>query len=210
LQDDENTEFTTTGKIMTTPINNMTDTWDVGATVYTAIKMTITDTAFAAGSQMLDITTAVGSNFFRVDEAGNISFTGYMQYAPIVAPAHSEGLVFYNNVRETLSYYNATTGIENNIGEEVWKPVWNDTGVQIDDGSPVYHILSRQMVIFCVERRKAWRILQSRVGVINHDYIAQKEIIAQIDNGEISVEDFLNNGRGDGSVKKEELKQENV
>jgi len=66
------------------------------------------------------------------------------------------------------------------------------------------------MVIFCVERRKAWRILQSRVGVINHDYIAQKEIIAQIDSGEMSVEDFLNNGRGDGSVQKEELEQENV
>jgi pyruvate-ferredoxin/flavodoxin oxidoreductase len=79
-----------------------------------------------------------------------------------------------------------------------------------DDGSPVYHVLSRQMVIFCVERRKAWRILQSRVGVINHDYIAQKEILAQIDNGELSVEDFLNNNRGEGSILKEELKQENV
>jgi pyruvate-ferredoxin/flavodoxin oxidoreductase len=79
-----------------------------------------------------------------------------------------------------------------------------------DDGSPVYHILSRQMVIFCVERRKAWRILQSRVGVINHDYIAQKEIIKQIDSGEMSIEDYFNNGRGDGLEEKEELKQENV
>ena len=59
----------------------------------------------------------------------------------------------------------------------------------------VYHILSRQMVIFCVERRKAWRILLSRVGIINNDYIAQKEILAQIDNGEMSVEDFLYNRR---------------
>jgi pyruvate-ferredoxin/flavodoxin oxidoreductase len=66
------------------------------------------------------------------------------------------------------------------------------------------------MVIFCVERRKAWRILQSRVGVINHDYIAQKEIIKQIDSGEMSIEDYFNNGRGDGLEEKEELKQENV
>ncbi|MCH7769906.1 MAG: hypothetical protein IIA49_02645, partial [Bacteroidetes bacterium] len=62
-----------------------------------------------------------------------------------------------------------------------------------DDGSPVYHILSRQMVIFCVERRKAWRILQSRAGIENKDYLAQKELLTKIDKGELSVEDFLNN-----------------
>ncbi len=40
------------------------------------------------------------------------------------------------------------------------------------EGNEVYHIVSRQMVIFCIERRKAWRLLQSRAGVENKDYVA--------------------------------------
>ena len=61
-----------------------------------------------------------------------------------------------------------------------------------EDGSPVYHVLSRQMVLFCVERRKSWRIIQSRAGIENQDYLAQKELLAKIDSGELTIEDFLN------------------
>lgn len=77
-----------------------------------------------------------------------------------------------------------------------------------DDGSPVYHILSRQMVIFCVERRKAWRILQSRAGIENKDYLAQKELLTKIDKGELSVEDFLNNNVDVGTTEKVQLEKE--
>jgi pyruvate-ferredoxin/flavodoxin oxidoreductase len=60
-----------------------------------------------------------------------------------------------------------------------------------DAGEPVYHILSRQMVIFCVERRKAWRILQSKAGIVNEDYLALKELLSRIDAGELSVQDVI-------------------
>ena len=40
--------------------------------------------------------------------------------------------------------------------------------------------LSRHMVLFCVERRKAWRMLQSRAGVQNLDYSAQKAVLAAL------------------------------
>ena len=33
------------------------------------------------------------------------------------------------------------------------------------------------MVIFCVERRKSWRIIQSRAGIENQDYLDQKELL---------------------------------
>ena len=62
-----------------------------------------------------------------------------------------------------------------------------------EDGSPVYHILSRQMVLFCVERRKSWRLLQSRAGIVNRDYIEQKELLAKIDGGEMTAEEFYKN-----------------
>ena len=54
--------------------------------------------------------------------------------------------------------------------------------------------LSRQMVLFNVERRKAWRMLQSRAGVTNKDYEAQKVLLAKVDKGEISIEDLKANG----------------
>ena len=73
---------------------------------------------------------------------------------------------------------------------------------------PVYHILSRQMVIFCVERRKAWRILQSRAGIENKDYLAQKELLTKIDKGELSVEDFLNNNVDVETTEKVQLEKE--
>jgi len=52
-----------------------------------------------------------------------------------------------------------------------------------------YYAVSRQMVLFAVERRKSWRMLQSRAGIVNKDYLAQKAFLARMDKGEISLAD---------------------
>ena len=49
--------------------------------------------------------------------------------------------------------------------------------------------ISRQLVLFCVERRKAWRMLQSKAGVTNIDYLAQKEAIASFDEDGVAMAD---------------------
>jgi pyruvate-ferredoxin/flavodoxin oxidoreductase len=59
------------------------------------------------------------------------------------------------------------------------------------NGNEVYHTLSRQMVAFAVERRKAWRILQSRAGIENKDYDDQRALLARMEKEELSVEDVL-------------------
>jgi hypothetical protein len=46
-------------------------------------------------------------------------------------------------------------------------------------------------VLFCVERRKAWRMLQSKAGIENKEYKAQRAILADVDAGKISREDFF-------------------
>lgn len=56
---------------------------------------------------------------------------------------------------------------------------------------PVTMKLSRQLVLFCVERRKAWRLLQSKVGIQNTEYAAQRAILADVDAGIISKEDLF-------------------
>ena len=50
-----------------------------------------------------------------------------------------------------------------------------------------FYSVTRQMVLFAVERRKAWRMLQSKAGVINRDYLAQKSLLAKIDQGQLPL-----------------------
>jgi pyruvate-ferredoxin/flavodoxin oxidoreductase len=63
------------------------------------------------------------------------------------------------------------------------------------DGSFRYHTMSRQMVLFCVERRKAWRMLQSRAGIENPDYDKQKALLAKVDAGEITIDQLREGGK---------------
>jgi pyruvate-ferredoxin/flavodoxin oxidoreductase len=57
-----------------------------------------------------------------------------------------------------------------------------------------YRAISRQLVLFCVERRKAWRMLQSKAGIVNKDYAAQKSILADVDAGRVSKEELFARG----------------
>ncbi len=70
-----------------------------------------------------------------------------------------------------------------------------DFGVVIefedDEGNRQRAALSRQLVLFCVERRKGWRHLQSRAGIENLDYKAQRRVLARVDQGEIPAAEFL-------------------
>ena len=56
---------------------------------------------------------------------------------------------------------------------------------------PEYRAISRQLVLFCVERRKAWRMLQSKAGIVNKEYQAQKALLADVDAGKVPMADFL-------------------
>ncbi len=61
-------------------------------------------------------------------------------------------------------------------------------------GDADYRAISRQLVLFCVERRKAWRMLQSKAGIVNKDYAAQRSILAEVDAGKISKEELFTRG----------------
>jgi pyruvate-ferredoxin/flavodoxin oxidoreductase len=70
-----------------------------------------------------------------------------------------------------------------------------DFGVYIRVGGAAgaieYRALSRQLVLFCVERRKAWRMLQSKAGIENREYKAQRALLADVDADKISQEELL-------------------
>jgi len=72
-----------------------------------------------------------------------------------------------------------------------------DFGVFIqweENGKTEYRALSRQLVMFCTERRKSWRMLQSKAGIVNKEYLAQKAILADVDAGKLPVEELFTRG----------------
>ena len=72
-----------------------------------------------------------------------------------------------------------------------------DFGVFIqmeENGKTEYRAISRQLVMFCVERRKAWRVLQSMAGIVNREYAAQKEVLAAVDADKISLAELFAHG----------------
>jgi pyruvate-ferredoxin/flavodoxin oxidoreductase len=72
-----------------------------------------------------------------------------------------------------------------------------DFGVYISleqDGKTIYYALSRQLVMFCVERRKAWRMLQSKAGIVNKEYAAQRDLLAEVDSGKLPLEELFAHG----------------
>jgi pyruvate-ferredoxin/flavodoxin oxidoreductase len=69
-----------------------------------------------------------------------------------------------------------------------------DFGVYIqfdESGKTEYRAISRQLVMFCVERRKAWRMLQSKAGIVNREYAAQRELLAEVDAGKLPLAEFF-------------------
>ena len=56
----------------------------------------------------------------------------------IGTPAHSEGLVFYDNEENALAIYVDEPHVTLQVGQEQWVHVRNDTGSTIADGSAVY------------------------------------------------------------------------
>jgi pyruvate-ferredoxin/flavodoxin oxidoreductase len=72
-----------------------------------------------------------------------------------------------------------------------------DFGVYItveNEGKVTHHALSRQLVMFCVERRKAWRMLQSKAGIVNREYLAQKAILAEVESGKLPLDELFTRG----------------
>ncbi len=59
------------------------------------------------------------------------------------------------------------------------------TRVPEPDGSLAPIGISRQMVLFCVERRKAWRMLQSKAGITSWDRLAQERVLREHDSGDV-------------------------
>jgi len=66
--------------------------------------------------------------------------------------------------------------------------------IQGANGDAEYRAISRQLVLFSIERRKAWRMLQSKAGIENLEYKAQRSILSDVDAGRVSKEELFARG----------------
>jgi pyruvate-ferredoxin/flavodoxin oxidoreductase len=82
-----------------------------------------------------------------------------------------------------------------NKEHHAYVPEFN-TLVTVDRGGKTVQLLcSRQMVLFCVERRRAWRMLQSRAGIANEDYRAQRDLLERLKSDDITQENLVSDTR---------------
>ena len=92
---------------VTVPLSNLTDTWNAGGTVFTAIKMNVTNTASAAGSKLIDLQIG-GNSLLNVDNQG-IYFrsSGNANYGIIGNAGLSDQDIFFgsNSGTSFISHY---------------------------------------------------------------------------------------------------------
>jgi len=68
----------------------------------------------------------------------DIEFDAINLDTALSAPAHSEGLMFYDQTNKSLAVYNDETDITLQVGQEEYVRVYNATGAIIDNGKLVY------------------------------------------------------------------------
>lgn len=90
-------------------------------------------------------------------------------FLPVAAPAHSEGLLFYDSTDKSLTYYNDEADVSMNIGRELWVRVRNDSGSPILNGKVVY-INDAVGQLPTIRLARADSAVTSRViGIATHD-----------------------------------------
>jgi pyruvate-ferredoxin/flavodoxin oxidoreductase len=109
-----------------------------------------------------------------------------------IKPEQAEKLVALDNMLVRITQQDVVYRYYLNPEHRSYIP---DFGVFIlvsdESGKCTTYAISRQLVLFCVERRKAWRMLQSKAGIVNREYQAQKAILADLDSGKITRDEFF-------------------
>jgi pyruvate-ferredoxin/flavodoxin oxidoreductase len=111
-----------------------------------------------------------------------------------IKPEQAEKMILLDNMLVRITQQDVVYRYYVKPGHRAYIP---DFGVYIKqevDGKTIYYALSRQLVMFCVERRKAWRMLQSKAGIVNKEYLAQKAILADVDAGKLPMDELFTRG----------------
>ncbi len=101
----------------------------------------------------------------------------------------AEGLVHLDDMLQLIRQNDV---VQRRVFDPTHRSFVEDFGVYIETedakGNVKTMAISRQLVLFAVERRKSWRLLQSKAGVTNIDYLAQKQALDSFDEDQVPME----------------------
>ena len=124
----------------TSDIFNLTDTWNAGATTFTAIKMNVTDTASASGSLLLDLQVGGITKFFvrkdgYIATASSFDASGYIAASSLIQTGtnfnliSNTGLVQFGASSDAILGRNAAASLRLGAADAA-APVAQTLGVQ--------------------------------------------------------------------------------
>lgn len=87
-------------------IYDLLDTWNNAGTVFSGIKLNVTNTASAAGSKLIDLQIG-GSTFFNVDKSGQVALLAGTALLPSIVPSGDTNTGIWFPAADTIA---ASTG----------------------------------------------------------------------------------------------------
>jgi hypothetical protein len=90
-------------------IYDLSDTWNAGGTIFTAIKMNVTDTASAAASRLIDLQVG-GTTRFGVNKTGQVEFSVGAVGTPSLSPVSDTNTGMWFPAADTIAW--STAGSE--------------------------------------------------------------------------------------------------
>ena len=129
----------------------------------------------------------------------NIGIQNYTSYGSVGSPTYNAGVLWYDNVQDSIAYYSSITNNEVNVGQELQFNAWNGTGSQINQGVPVYLTGGSLNNLPNIAPAQANTISTSQIaGVANQNIPANTKgavvtigIVANVAMGSFSVGDTL-------------------
>jgi len=71
-------------------------------------------------------------------EAANVNISQFITLSTPNNPSYAKGLMWYDSIQDSVSYYNSVSNNEVNVGQETQFKAYNNTGSTIVQGAPVY------------------------------------------------------------------------
>lgn len=84
-------------------IYNLLDTWNNAGTVFSGIKLNVTNTASATGSKLIDLQIG-GSTFFNVDKSGQVALLAGTAAAPTLIPTGDTNTGMWFPAADTIAW----------------------------------------------------------------------------------------------------------
>jgi len=91
-----------------------------------------------AGTKFVFVTQPAGKAVYKDSGSDTVTVDQIQLETQSAHPSYSEGLLWYDSIHNTLNYYGDESGLVHEVGLEEHQKVYNNSGVTIAKGEPLY------------------------------------------------------------------------